>query len=428
MTHVIESGNNNSERNYIFTERAHLMCPNMCFGIAMEVKRDFDEARIRKTLEVLAEAHPFLKARLGYEKETNAYFYDLTETPQTELNVAQVEITGAQAPEVIEEYSRITKRDFDLFNEGMLKVTAWKAKTDQIEQTVFLLVFHHLLADGEGALTLAKELADFYVAATAPAFAQEKLISSVGDFPHDSGLSFISRLLVKRANREWKKENHSLSYEKYHEEAQKFLDGDDVHHKISVTEGAELSLIIEKCHEHKVTVNDYLLSKLFTEENTKSIVIACDLRENLSCYKTGALGNYSTAFGILIKSKRKSGEKGENELFSVAKEVHKAVQAKISKASELYLVLQCYANLEPGLLDASMLSSRGKFDSKAAKFIGTMFFHLNEATGYSITNLGKTESETINSAYFIPPASPAIKKTLGVLTVNGRMTICTSER
>ena len=39
--------------------------------------------------------------------------------------------------------------------------------------------------------------------------------------------------------------------------------------------------------------------------------------------------------------------------------------------------------------------------------------------GYSITNLGRLESENIASACFIPPASPAMKKTQGVLTVNG---------
>ena len=84
--------------------------------------------------------------------------------------------------------------------------------------------------------------------------------------------------------------------------------------------------------------------------------------------------------------------------------------------------------LEPGLLDAAMMASRGRFESKAAEFIGKNFFHMDKALGYSITNLGKTESETIEDAYFIPPASPEIKKTLGVHTLNGKMRICTSER
>ena len=71
---------NNME--YLFTERAHLACPNMCFAIAASLGKAFDKKRIEKTVARLAEAHPFLRARLGYEKETNAYFYDVKEQSQ----------------------------------------------------------------------------------------------------------------------------------------------------------------------------------------------------------------------------------------------------------------------------------------------------------------------------------------------------------
>lgn len=42
--------------------------------------------------------------------------------------------------------------------------------------------------------------------------------------------------------------------------------------------------------------------------------------------------------------------------------------------------------------------------------------------------LGKIETDAVDVAMFIPPASPAIKKTLGVLTTNGKMIVCSSER
>ena len=43
---------------YLFTERAHLMCPGMCFGIAAAVRAVFDEPRFRAALETLAAAQP----------------------------------------------------------------------------------------------------------------------------------------------------------------------------------------------------------------------------------------------------------------------------------------------------------------------------------------------------------------------------------
>ena len=74
------------------------------------------------------------------------------------------------------------------------------------------------------------------------------------------------------------------------------------------------------------------------------------------------------------------------------------------------------------------MAARGGFKSKVAKFIGTAFFGFGESKGYSVTNLGRTESASMETAYFIPPASPAMRKTYGVLTLNGEMTVCTSQR
>ena len=61
--------------------------------------------------------------------------------------------------------------------------------------------------------------------------------------------------------------------------------------------------------------------------------------------------------------------------------------------------MQCYADMQGELLYVTFAAARCGYDRKAANFIGTMFFGLA----------------------FIPPASPAMKKTVGVLTVNGKM-------
>ena len=402
---------------YIFTERAHLMCPNMCFGIVMLINKEFDAGAVGDTVKKLAEAHPFIRALLSFEEEKNRFFYDVTEESQAEVTVHTAEVSGIGAPEVIKEFERITARDFDLFKEGMLKVSAWPAGA----KTTVLMVFHHLLADGRGALELAKEFADCYAMGKDPVYAEEKLISSASEFPAGSELPFISKMLVNRANRQWRKENRRLTFAEYHRFADEFLQCDPITHELSVTGESEMSEIAARCKKEGVTVNDYLLAKLFTEEKAKRIVIAADLREALKCYNPGALGNYSTAFSVELK-------KHGDDLFTVAKQVHEEVRKKSGRPSALYLVLQCYAALEPGLLDAAMMASRDRFESKAAGFIGKLFFHLDRSAGYSVTNLGKTESASIEEAFFIPPASPAMKKTLGVLTVNGRMTVCSSER
>ena len=91
------------------------------------------------------------------------------------------------------------------------------------------------------------------------------------------------------------------------------------------------------------------------------------------------------------------------------------------------LVLACYIHMLPELTDAVAISTLGDFESKAGKFVGRNMFGYGSQNGYSITNLGKIQSNIIAEAVFIPPASPANKKTWGVLTVNNHMKICTSD-
>jgi hypothetical protein len=451
---------------YLFTERAHLVCPNMCFGIAATLGKAFEKERFEECLAGLVEAHPFLRSRLGYEKETNSYFYDVKEQSQVEVifageicdgtedvggtkklcestkiseardSIEEVSEAGSLIPvadediitssKIFEQFQKFTARDWNLFSEGLLKIAVWKAGN----RTELLCVFHHLLADGRGALGLIQEFADYYVDDIEPKAAQEHLITKE-DLPANSKLSFINRALVNYANRQWKKENHQLSYEEYHSFADKFLQEDFVEHSIEVISADKLTELHDDWKVHKVSMNDYLLAKMFMEEKTDSIVMACDLRNQLTCYNQGSLGNYATAFSVKLKQS-KSGNSATpantTDIFPLAKKVHNQIQKKLATPKDLYLVLQCYASLEPGLLDAAMISSRGAFDSNAAKFIGTTFFNYDKAKGYSITNLGKIESKNIESAFFIPPASPAIKKTQGVLTVNGVMRICTSQR
>ncbi|MBO7708980.1 MAG: hypothetical protein J6S83_00825 [Lachnospiraceae bacterium] len=405
----------------LFTERAHLMCANMCFGIVMSVDHPYDEALIRRSMDRLSAAHPFLKALLGYEKEQNAYYYRITDSPQTGLLLQGQEITGTDSAVVMDTYRQLTGRDWDLFEEGMLKIAAWKMG----EKTCFLLVFHHLLADGRGALGLSEELAADYGSGIAPKPAPEKLISSKEDFPDDSRMPLISRILVSRANRTWAKEQQKVSYQAYHTFADAFLKKDEVSHSLSRILPEEMDEIRQKCHENRVTVNDYLLARMMIEDRTRKVIIALDLRDRLGFYQEGALGNYSTAFSIEVSQ---SQMKKAKDPYMLAREVHERVRKKMARPSDLYLVLQCYADLDPGLLDAAFISCRGNFPSEAGRFIGNMFFGFGAADGYSVTNLGKIDSSSISSAFFIPPASPAIRKTAGILTVNNVLTVCTSER
>ena len=402
----------------IFTERAHLMCPCMCFGIAAAVNCPLDKERLTASFDVLAQNHPFLRSVIGYDAKDNSYFYDISDDSRIDLTVSDEVLPGLEDPRLIQEYKTLTGYDWNVMSEGLLKVVAWKSDSG----TVLLFVFHHLLADGRGAMDLASEFADIYVEDRVRGAADEKLISSVRDLPENSGLPFISKMLVDKANRDWKKEGKEpVSFEQYHEFADRFVKGDKTVVSLNRTSSDELTKLLTECREHSVTLNDYLMAKMFTEDKTDKIIIAKDIRDSLTSYNKGSLGNYSTAFSVQIKNTNR-------DIWTTAQEVHKKVQKVVASPKDLYLVLQCYAALDPAVLDCAFLAAKGAFESKSSGFIGKMFFGFEEAKGYSITNLGKIDNKNMTAGCFIPPASPAIRKTVGVLTVNGEMVSCICER
>ncbi len=405
------------DKQYIFTERAHLMCPNMYFGIAVTVNHPMDPAGITAAFETLAEAHPFLRARVGYEKECDRYYYDIGTDSRTELFFMEQELPSLSQSAILEEYQRLTKRDWDLLWEGMLKVVCWKMQ----EKTCVLLVFHHLLADGRSALHLATEFARLYVKNEKPKSVAEHLIASTEDLPAGSRLPLISRLLIQRCNRKWKKENRAVTYEEYHQFADTFLQKDTVRHSVQVYEKTDADEMAAQCKKHAVSINDLLLAKMMIGEHTDKIIIAQDIRDQLSCYRNGALGNYSTAFSVVYKVK-------SDDAFREAESVRKIVRKNAGHLPTAMTVLQCYAKMNAGLLDAAAISALGGFSSRAGQFVGSNMFGFGAGNGCSITNLGKQEEPSIEDAMFIPPASPAMRKTLGVLTMNGKMVICSSER
>ena len=404
------------KKQYIFTERAHLMCPCMYFGIAGVLSAPCDKSRLKHTLDTVSYAHPFMRAVLGYEQESDRYFYAVTEDVKTELTVFEQAPQGLDDPIVSACFEQAAKTDSDLTKEGMLRIFAWKMG----EQTCLLFVFHHLLADGRGALGLVREFAEMYVDGKKPAAVEEQLIQSADDLPKGAQLSGLSRKLVSMYNKKWLREGKRLTYEKYHAFAGEYQQKHTASHRVCVTDENKLAQLLEKCKQQGVTLNDYLLAEMFEKQHTSAIVIASDLRSRLECYRSGALGNYSTAFTVKLKKRGRS-------VWQHARSIHKEVRDIAADVSALCLVLSFYAIIEPGLLDAAAPSALGGFDSRAAASAGKSILGYSGKGGCCITNLGKLESTALKEAMFIPPASPAMRLTQGVLTVNGKMYICTAE-
>lgn len=397
------------ERQYIMSERAHFMCPNMNFGMLIELAGAYDGERFSAALDRLAQAHPFLRAVIAGEEGSDRLFYDVSDESRI-----SPEVTDGKFD--ISEYESLMKKPRNIFEEGLLEVRVYKSP-DSFE---VLLFEHHLLTDGRGLLQLAEELADSYAEDRPVKYAEERLIADVSELPAGSELSGVSRLLVRRVNKQWKKEDHRVSYEEYADFVSRYNAKHRLEYKRYEVDDAEYQEMRKQCRDNGFTINDLLMAKMYIRTGAEKIIIAADIRDKLNIYNEGALGNYATAMGIVCRSKTADEVKK-------AGEVHKLVQKAIRDNRRLMQVLACYFAMEPTLLDAAAISGLGGFESRAASFVGGGMFGFAEPASYSITNLGKIENRNILSAVFLPPASPAAKLTLGVVTVNGKMSGCSSR-
>ena len=50
-----------ADKKYLYTERAHYMCPHMHFGILAEIGAEFEASRIIESIGVLKAAHPLIQ-------------------------------------------------------------------------------------------------------------------------------------------------------------------------------------------------------------------------------------------------------------------------------------------------------------------------------------------------------------------------------
>lgn len=399
-----------ADRNYVYTERAHFMCPNMHFGIMAKIESNYDEEQLRQSIDILQKAHPFLHSLIADEKDTGRIYYQIQDYLNIPVMVKE-EVSLWQ-----QDYEEISVQGWNVKKECLLKVVVYpKGSEFQI-----LFIAHHLLCDGRGLLQLVEEFAGHYINGVIPQFAPEHLIQSLNDLPLDSNLPFISKLIIGDANRRWKKEGQQVMYEEYSVFERDYIQKHKMKREIITVCDRELEEIQTLCKQQNITVNDWLIAKMMLEENTNKVVIAADIRNQTKCYKQGAMGNYSTAFSVSVK------KNGEN-VIALAKRVASQVISICHHPQKEMLVLACYIHMLPGLIDAVAISTLGDFESKAGTFVGRNMFGYGSQNGYSVTNLGKIQSDKIAEAVFIPPASPANKKIWGVLTVNNHMKICTSN-
>lgn len=395
---------------YIVTERAHFMCPNMFFGMFVQILGKYDKDKFLNCILHLSEAHPLLKSVIKYEENTTKLYYDITDRSQIEIVEKQEENTWR------EDYRKVGAKEWNAFKNGLLKLYVYPSKN----HFKILFIAHHLLGDGRCVINLVNELVNMYVDGSKIDYREERLIESLEDLPEKSDLTGISKYIVNRVNKQWKKEKHLVTYKEYAEFVEKFSLKNPVGHCIVKGTNSKLVEMKSFSKANQITLNDLLMARLYIESGENKITIAADIRDFLKFYQEGACGNYASAMGIVCKGKSK-------DIVAKSREVHKQVKKFTENNRNLMLVLSCYLTMDRDLIDSAAISGLGGFTSKAGQFVGGTMFGYAKRDGLCITNLGILNNENIEDMIFIPPASPSVKNTIGILTLNGQLSLCSSH-
>lgn len=62
------------ERQYIRSERAHFMCPNMHFGIVVRIAAKYELEKVQRTLKQIVSAHPVLNCVIAQDENNELYY------------------------------------------------------------------------------------------------------------------------------------------------------------------------------------------------------------------------------------------------------------------------------------------------------------------------------------------------------------------
>ena len=390
---------------YLLTERVHYMHPNVNFGIALEIKREYSRTKIEKTLAALTAAHRILSSVILEDADGRPYY-----APQSGLQVPVIE--RHDAAHWLDDYAEATANGWNLRQECLLKVIAYNLGSS----TFAVFAAHHLLGDGLAVLQLALSFAKHYALNEPIRPVHDVIIASAAELPSGFTLNGTARSFIDSINRSWQQEHKKLNYSSYRLFEQQYIAENPIQRKVVNRQGSEYSSIISSCKERQISVNDYLVAKIMTEYHTNNVTIGVNIRKHLNSCPADSLGNFSGAYSITV-------DDITGGIYTVAAKVKNYVSGLKQQHNLDLLCLHLSIALDPALIDAAASAALGFFDSPAAAFAGDTIFGLKEQNTYTVTNLGKVQSDCITAGYLLPPCSPSNKIIAGVLTVNDNMNI-----
>jgi|AGTN01.1.fsa_nt_gi Uncharacterized protein containing a NRPS condensation (elongation) domain len=402
----------------INTERYLLFAPDIHVGIGAKIGVKITGGQISEAIRLSCLRHPLLTSTIRFDSENRA-FYALGTSRPIVPEYIEAEDFGSIALSWMNGKNRAP---FDLENGPLLRILLVRSNN---ETCVFMLG-HHILGDGLGYVNLLKDFLGFLDGKASAVELIPPIIRSEADFPKKTGLRLILKPGLKFLNSKYEKSGKSYNLEDYRILYQKLIDSRGPAAFFSELTEEETSKIIKNCKARGVTVNEGITAAFASAREeigglSRYIGIAVDARKDLTTKPLDCMGNFVS--GIAVKDFRYDNNLDFWENAIVLKNLTEEILKNKRRRLAALTFLNAFGD---GLKDAINFYPFEENPNKIVKSFAPRFYP-EKFKGLGVSNLGKQSfdySFPVSNAFFIPPLFASGDLIAGIITVNGRMSVC----
>lgn len=392
-------GNRLNQECRLSTERTDLFIPNINVVMKVEIGGKPDIALLKQAINHAVNANEALLCKIVLLENGDAG-YEKLENPMHSIVVSNKDWKGVTR-----------EQESKVFNLAAGELVRFFLLTGGNDVEV-LIIAHHLVGDG---LALVCLIEDIMTALSGNKLKYKPLqLVSVNNFPKNSELNPISKVLLKRINRNWMKSGRVFTMDDYEKMFENYWKNRKTYIFYDKLSPNELGRIREKARQSDVSLNSLMTTAFIRAYEKKADTgLAVSIREK----EYRGMANHASGIAVQYKY-------NENKsIFQNAQIVHKLIYKKLGNAKKKYLVLRFIALMEPTLLDSVCMFAFGDYKNKTTEQLTHMMKYDNQPKNLSVTNLTKLNIPQryglydIKNFVFVAPIFPNSRRVIGIATL-----------
>lgn len=389
-------------REPIITERTHIFDVNIIVSICADIKGNVTREQIQRAFDTAVASHGVFRTKVETDSDGNA-FYIYAKTKQS------LEFTDDSRDEII---TREERRRFHIEDGEYLR-----AFVIGHSESGFSILFcmHHICGDGKSLVYFTETFMKALEGEETP-YTELRHIRPA-DLPADSAMSGMTAWYAGSLAGRWK--NRIFGFDELDRAYYSFWNTRSTNVQERIFDRKDTSEILLRCRQNECSFTAYITAVMLRNTGWRSIGYAVDGRTD----GNRAMGNQAT--GISVDYTYAKGM----SLESNAKRIYKKMHEKLDDPKKKWLMLHFLPALGGTLCDAIDLEAAKAYTSPASRAAAKVMGYGDKKKDLSITNLTKPDIQTqygelsIEGMSFVPPIISSGKNIIGIVTVNGKMSV-----